>query len=256
MPISLTKYQDELDAFQAGQIVSLQDSVVKTRNAQQIIEFGRAVVVGATGGIDGKNIYKSKASLTYSADFIAINSTIVTVDGVDTSAVVYATSHAATFAALIAAIDALDGVSAAAGTGREILITVDGAVSNIIVSSATTGGGSQPTTTIAYTSVDVFEGVAALRHGQPTQIGADDKYQVNDAVNVLTRGVIAVEVVASVAFGDSVYVYNDKSNPSNQGQFTNSASGNLAVAGAKFVSAAAGSTSTPALAKIEFNLPA
>ena len=68
----------------------------------------------------------------------------MTVNGVAITPVVYATSHAATFAAVIAAIDALDGVSAVAGTGREILITVDNALSNITVSSATTGGAGQP----------------------------------------------------------------------------------------------------------------
>lgn len=254
--MSITKYQNYNDVGAAGQIATLQDWNVKSRNAQQAIQFGRAVVVGATGGVDVKNITKSVSSLTYSADFIASNSTIVTVNGVDTAAVVYATSHAATFAALIAAIDALAGVSAVAGTGREIIITVDGKVSNITVSSATTGGVSQPTTTIVYTSSDVFEGIAALRHGQPLVVGGDDQYEINDPVNVLTKGDIWVEVVATVAYGDSVYVYNDKSNSTNQGQFTNSSSGNLSVSGAKFISAATGTTGTPALARVEINQPA
>lgn len=254
--MSLTKYQNELDVGQYGQIATLEDWNIKTRNAQQAIGFGKAAVKGATGGVDVKNIYKSQASLTYSADFVASNSTIVTVNGVATSAVVYATSHAATFAAVIAAIAALDGVSAVAGTGREIIITVDGAVSNITVSSETTGGSGQPTTTIAYTSVDVFEGITVLRHGQPATIGGSDQYEINDAVNILTKGVVWVPVVATVAYGDPVYVYNDKSNSANQGQFTNSSSGNLVVSGARFVSAATGTTGTPALAKVEINQPA
>jgi len=254
MPI--TKYQNYLDVGQKGQVATLEDSNIKTRNAEQAIEFGRAVVKGITGGVDVKNIFKSKASLTFDADFVTGNTIDLNVNGVAISQVTFATSHAATFAAVIAAIDALTGISAVAGTGREILITVDNAASNITISDVVVAGGaSQAGSTTVYSSVDTFEGIAALRHGQPTTIGGDDKYQINDAVNVLTKGVIFVEVVATVAYGDSVYVYNDKSNESNQGQFTNSSSGNLAVSSAKFVSAANGTTSSPALAKVEINQP-
>ncbi len=254
MPI--TKYQNYLDVGQKGQVATLEDSNIKTRNAEQAIEFGRAVVKGITGGVDVKNIFKSKASLTFDADFVTGNTIDLNVNGVAISQVTFATSHAATFAAVIAAIDALTGISAVAGTGREILITVDNAASNITISDVVVASGaSQAGSTTVYSSVDTFEGIAALRHGQPTTIGGDDKYQINDAVNVLTKGVIFVEVVATVAYGDSVYVYNDKSNESNQGQFTNASSGNLAVSSAKFVSAATGTTGSPALAKVEINQP-
>jgi hypothetical protein len=254
MPI--TKYQNYLDVGQKGQVATLEDSNIKTRNAEQAIEFGRAVVKGITPGVDVKNIFKSKASLTFDADFVTGNTIDLNVNGVAISQVTFATSHAATFAAVIAAIDALTGISAVAGTGREILITVDNAASNITISDVVVAGGaSQAGSTTVYSSVDTFEGIAALRHGQPTTIGGDDKYQINDAVNVLTKGVIFVEVVATVAYGDSVYVYNDKSNESNQGQFTNASSGNLAVSSAKFVSAATGTTGSPALAKVEINQP-
>jgi len=254
MPI--TKYQNYLDVGQKGQVATLEDSNIKTRNAEQAIEFGRAVVKGITGGVDVKNIFKSKASLTFDADFVTGNTIDLNVNGVAISQVTFATSHAATFASLIAAIDALTGINAVAGTGREILITVDNAASNITISDVVVAGGaSQAGSTTVYSSVDTFEGIAALRHGQPTTIGGDDKYQINDAVNVVTKGVIFVEVVATVAYGDSVYVYNDKSNESNQGQFTNASSGNLLVSSAKFVSAATGTTASPALAKVEINQP-
>jgi hypothetical protein len=235
----------------------LQDWNIKTRCAEQQIKFGRAVFVGSNPGSGVKNAFKSKASVTYSADFIASNSIPMAINGVAITPIVYATSHAATFTALIAAIDALDGVSAVAGAGREIIISVDNATSNITISdSSVSGGSSQPTLTIAYSSSDLFEGIAVLRHGQPTVNGGDDKYEIDDVVNVLTKGDIWIEAVASVNYGDSVYIYNDKSNPSNQGQFTNSSSGNILVSGAKFVSAASGSTNSPALARIEINQPA
>jgi hypothetical protein len=260
--LMVIKYQNELDVAINGQIANLQDSVIKTRNAEQAIGFGKAVVVGTVGGTDVKNIFKNKVSVTYSADFVASNSIPMSVQigsatALTITPVVYATDHATTFAALIAAINALAGVSAVAGTGREILITVDGATDNITVSNyAVTGGVGQPTLTIAYTSTAVFEGVSVLRHGQPVTVGGNDQYEINDAVNVMTRGCIWVYVVATVAYGDDAYAFNDKAYTANQGQFTNSSSGNLAVSSGKFRSAAAGTTSTPALALLELNLPA
>jgi len=254
MPI--TKYQNYYDVGQAGQVATLEDSNIKTRNAEQALAFGVAAVQGITPGTDVKAIYKDTAAITYDGDFVASNSIPMSVNGVAITPVVYATSHAATFAALIAAIDALDGVSAVAGTGREIIITIDNAVSNITLSDYTvTGGAGQAAGTVVYTSSDVFDGITALRHGQPASIGGNDQYAINDAVNVLTKGVIYVWVVATVAVNDSVYVYNDKSDSANQGKFTNSSSGNLAVSSARFVSAAAGTTGTPALAKVEINQP-
>lgn len=255
--VNLTKYENEFDVALSGQIANLQNTVIKARNAQQPIEFGKAVVKGTTGGLDVKNIYKSKVSVTYSADFIVSNSIQITVNDVAIAPVVYATSHAATFAALIASISGLLGISCVAGTGREIIITVDEAISNITISNYTvTGGSTQPTLTIVYSSIDTFEGVSVLRHGQPILIGGDDKYQTNNVVNVLTQGNVWVYVVSTVAYGDDAYVYNDKLTPYNQGQFTNSNSGNLIVSSGKFRSAAAGTTGTPVLALLELNLPA
>ncbi len=253
MPI--TKYKNYLDVGQKGQVATLEDSNIKTRNAEQAIEFGRAVVKGITGGVDVKNIFKSKAFLSFDSNFVIGNTINLNVNGVAISQVTFNISHEATLDAVIAAIDALTGISAEP-TESEILITVDNAASNITISDVVVAGGaSQTGSTTFYSSVDTFEGVAALRHGQPTTIGGDDKYQINDAVNVLTKGVIFVEVVTTVAYGDSVYVYNDKSNESNQGQFTNDSVGNLAVSSAKFVSAATGTIDSPALAKVEINQP-
>ena len=80
MPI--TKYQNYLDVGQKGQVATLEDSNIKTRNAEQAIEFGRAVVKGITGGVDVKNIFKSKASLTFDANFVTGNTIDLNVNGV------------------------------------------------------------------------------------------------------------------------------------------------------------------------------
>lgn len=254
--MTITKYQNYFDKSVAGQVATTEISNIKTRSAQDIILFGRGVVQGTSAGNNVRNVKQSKASITYSADFVASNSIPMTINGLSITPVVFATSHAATFAALIAAIDGLTGISAVAGTGREIIITVDGASDNITLSNTTvTGGASQPTTTIVYSSLGVFEGIATIRHGQPTTVGGDDRYEINDPINVLTKGTIWVEVVANVNYGDTVYLYADKTNATNQGQFTNFSSGNILVASARFLDSAIASTSLPALVRIEINQP-
>lgn len=254
--MAIIKYQNDLDVGQAGQVATLEDSNIKTRNAQEIVAFGDGVVQGATPGLDVKNIVKSRAYVTYSADFVESNSIPMTVNGAAIIPVVYVNSHAETFADLIATINALDGVSAEAGTGRQIIITMDGNETDIEITDTTvTGGVSQPTVAAVYSSLDVFEGVAAIRHGQPSSIGGNDQYAINDVVDVLTKGVIYVNTVATVAYGDPVYLYNDSANPTAKGKFTNSASGNLSVSAARFVSEAVGTVEAPALAKVEINQP-
>jgi hypothetical protein len=256
MPI--TKYQNELDVGAVGQIATLEGRNIKTRNAEQVMSFGRAVMQGTNKGVDGKNVFVSKAVLTFDADFVTGNTIDLDVNGTSITQVPFDTDQATTLANLISAIDALTGISAVAGSGaRDIDITVDDALENITVDNViVASGASQAGSSVVYNSVDIFEGIAALRHNQPKIVGGDDQYEINDPINVLTKGVIYVEVVATVAYGDSVYVYNDKANSTNQGQFTNNSSGNnIVVSSAKFVSAAVGTIGTPALAKVEINQP-
>lgn len=253
MPI--TKYQNYYDVGQAGQVATLEDSNIKTRNAQEVIGFGKGVVKGLVGGVDVKNIAKNIATLTFAGDFVASNVINLDVDGVAIAPVTFSADQATTFALVIAAIDALTGISAVDAGGRVITITSDAGDNITVDNVVVTLGAGQTTGTVAYTSSDVVEGITALRHGQPITIGGNDAYQINDSVNVLTKGVIWVNVVATVAYGDSVYIANDKTDSSNQGNFTNASGGNLVVSSAKFVSAATGTTGTPALAKVEINQP-
>lgn len=254
--MAIIKYQNEFDILKVGQVATLEDNTIKTRIAKKEILFGRGIVSGTIGGDDVKNITKSKAAITYNVNFEASNSIPMTVNGVAITPVVFADNHAATFANLIAVIDSLTGISAVAGTGREIIITVEEALNNILLSNfVVTGGSTQPVGTVIYSSVDSFEGIAIIRHGQPSEIGGDDKYEIEDVVNVMTKGIVAVEVVSTVAYGDTVYVYNDTANTANQGQFTNVSTNNLLVSSAKFLSSATGTTGSPTIVKIEINQP-
>jgi len=253
MPI--IKYQDYYDVGQAGQVATLENWNIKSRNAQEVINFGKGVVKGIVGGLDVKNIAKNIATLDFDADFVTSNTINLNVNGVPIAEVTFLTDQATTKALLVASIDALTGISAVDGASRTIVITTDTGenitVDNVVVAA----GASQATGSVIYSSSDVVEGVSVLRHGQPVTVGGDDNYQICEGVNVLTKGVIWVNVISSVAYGDPVYIANDKSDTSNQGNFTNVSSGNLVVSSAKFVSAASGTTGSPVLAKLEINQP-
>ena len=127
----------------AGMIMT-QHPKIDTGIVQETMTPGMPVF-GYTGS--DKKIWKLKADvskLVFSGDLGAANSTVITVNGVASAAVVYGTSHAATMTAIINAINALTGVEAVLDStdtnGRTILIRVKGATS--VASGAVTGGSA------------------------------------------------------------------------------------------------------------------
>lgn len=116
-------------------------------------------------GISGHNIHEHfevgarRGIITFSADFVASNSIAVTVNGVAITPVVYATSHAATFAALIAAIDGLSSCSCTGdATARTLLIKPTDSDADPVITCTVTLGASQATATIQTAINDMFEG--------------------------------------------------------------------------------------------------
>jgi len=254
MPV--TKYQNYYDVGKAGQIATLEATNIKTRNAQQAIEFGVGVLDGDSPGVNVVNVRQSQASLTYDSDFVVDNTIKLTVNGQSTIPILFSSDQATTFGALVSEIDSLVGVTATDGGGRTINISLDDGTENITLSDfVVTGGASQPVGTVDYLTATDFAGITVIRHGQPITIGGDDLYQVNDAVNVLTKGVVWVPVVSTVAVNDQVYLYADKANPTAQGKFTNVSTNNVQVVTGKFVTSATGTVETPALAQVEINQP-
>ena len=179
---------------------------VETRRAAEQIDFGLGVF-GYVG--DEVNAYGYKADVSkivYSTDFVASNSTIVTVNGVDSAAIVYATSHLATITALVAAVDALAGVECVLDTADTnnltILIRTKGVAA--VATSATTGGAGQPTTVITTGSGQVFFGVA--RHTNKE----DPYYKAGEAMNVVAKdGRIYGLLSTSGAANDVAYIAAD-----------------------------------------------
>lgn len=169
---------DYTDPAMAGLIEGFGDArTVDPAILQEAVPFGQPLF-GYRGDSAGKAwaFKKDVAKIVYSADFSASNSTVVTVNGVNTSAVVYATSHAATIAAVIAAIKAIpvstanpNGVEAvldpADTNNRTILVRARGV--NITADSTTTGG-TAITDTVTYASGQVFLGVHVFKHVDTT----------------------------------------------------------------------------------------
>lgn len=162
-----------------------------------------------------KSVYTYKndvAKIVVSADLITANSTIVTVDGVATTATVYATSHAATMAAILAKIDALNGVSAVLDTtdtnGRTILIQKKTkSFSTGDVTAVTTLGETQPTWAVTYSSSQVFLGVSLFVQKAPSiGVSANQGYEQYEPVAVMADGEIWVPVSSAVDANQEAYV--------------------------------------------------
>lgn len=150
------------------------------------------------------------AALTQSTALVALNSTVVTLNGIALTPVVYATSNAATMTAIAALIAAQDGIASATFDGVDtinIQATQGFAVS---VSAVTTLGVSQPTWSVVYSNDNVFYGVAIYIQNKMNLYGPQGSagaapYINGDAVSTLTRGRIYVTVENNVTSDSPVY---------------------------------------------------
>jgi hypothetical protein len=186
------------------------NSRVESRPAGQIIQFGRPVMGYSA---DNKAYpYVDAGKLVTSADLITGNSTIVTINGVATTATVYGTSHAATMAAIIAKIEAtVSGADAYLDTtdvnGRTIIVRIKGV--DVTVSAVTTLGSTQPTWTASQVNDQIFLGVS-LRTMK--EYNAQNQYNVNEAVNVMVEGWISVDAGVAVNENDVAYIITSGAN--------------------------------------------
>jgi hypothetical protein len=149
--------------------------------------------------------HKDTAKIVLSTALITANSTIVTVNGVATAAVVFATDALTTMNAIVNAIKAL-AVSAANPYGVEaVLDNTDTNNLTVLIRTqgvdntstwATTLGSSQPTVTVTVASGQVFLGIPVLQPLVPTTIGGAGSYVANDPVSVCVDGEMFAEAVA------------------------------------------------------------
>jgi len=207
---------------------------VETFRAAEAIAFGKPVFGYKGDALNAYGFKKDVAKLVYSTDFVASNSTIVTVNGVATAAVVYDTSHLATITAIKNAIAGLTGVEAVLDASdtdkRTILIRVKGATAS--VDSATTGGTGQPTDTVTYGSGQVFLGFALFTQKESVGIA---NYAVGDVMNVLSQdGRLWTPIAAAVKANSPAYVA-DAGSISNAGTLLNARIRSTAASGLALV---------------------
>ena len=130
--------------------------------------------------------------LALDGDLSASNSTVITVNGTATSAVVYATSHAATMTAIINAINGLTitGVTAVKAVldssdanGRTILVLTKGATCT--ASGAVTGGTARTVTATTGLVGSLFRGVVKYATRVPTTVGGSGTIALGEEVPTL-----------------------------------------------------------------------
>ena len=115
----------------------------------------------ATQG-DGAAV-REVSTITLDADLVTSNSVVVTINGTALSAVVYATSHDATMAAIATAIQANADVLTATSSGRVITVTGANAGDPFTLAMTITSGASQANVTIAETTPASGAAYAVLR---------------------------------------------------------------------------------------------
>lgn len=229
---------------------------VESKLAQNAIPFGRAVVSGDNKQVQVRLPMKNKTTLSVSADLIASNSTIVTVNGVATTATVYGTSHVATMEAIRVKIAALAGVLSAtyAGSGRDIVIVGDNVV--VTASAVTTLGSSQPTWSEAQTTNDIIRGLSLHQHVEKDLSTGVAEYLVEDAVNVLRQGcawmVVEPSNVGTMAIDLSVYA--NLAVAGQEGKVTSVSASNIAISTGVCRELTTGPDGET-LALVEINLP-
>lgn len=166
------------------------------------IEFGEPVFGYIGDEISGYKYHNDVSKIVYSTDFITGNSTIVTVNSVDTTPVVFTSDHDTTVALLVAAVAALTGVECildpADGSNLTILIRTKGV--EAVATSATTLGASQPTTVITVHSGQVYVGTAHFLQN------ANGLYALNEAVNVLAHGQLWVVAKETIEANEDCFV--------------------------------------------------
>jgi len=198
------------DTAIAGLLYSGEDSkVFESAIAQEAIAFGSPVFgfVGSENKCYGP--HNDKATVTYTTDTEA-TSVLTTVINGTSIANTYATSHAATMTAHIAAINAnatmiAAGITATASTTR--IFTVQGPAGlTLVVTSDITVAGAATATILAGTN-GKFLGVAVHQQMGGVTYGAGTAaYQSLDVINVLAKGKIWVLAESTVADKDPAYV--------------------------------------------------
>lgn len=112
-----------------------------------------------------------KATITFSADLVTSNVVNGAVNGVAIAAVTFATDHAATMAAIAAALESLPTVASASVSGRVITIIAADPEAILVLSGwLVTLGASQATATVATDTNNIYQSA-------PVKLTSDGKVE-------------------------------------------------------------------------------
>lgn len=225
-------YNKEMDVAFAGMTADsyLNRNVISRAVQYAAIAFGLGLVYGADKTKQVALPFKDTATLVFDADFVTSNTIDLDVNGVSITQVTFTTDHDTTAGLLVAAIEALTGVTCVLDTGdvnnRTFIITAVGTdivVDNVVVAA----GASQAGSTVTYASVGVFAGIAGHEHRQADSDGVAN-YPVGSAVNCINEGKVYVDATVAVSYDDTAYVI---AGGANKGKWTNVSTGNIATGG-------------------------
>lgn len=205
------------------------------------IDFGLPVF--GYVGVDNKvyGFHNNVATILWDADFVSLNSIVVTVDGTAVTAVVFDTDQATTIAAVAAQIETdIAGATATVTGVREITITLKDGIDRV-VSAVVTLGASQAGSTYTYSSSMIFKGFTLCTMTEAAEkedldgnilVAATAKYNEKEPANVMEEGEITVTTADAVESNKQAYVV---ATGANQGKVTDESSGNVILAGATII---------------------
>ena len=176
------------------------------------ISYGYPVFTNRGESVLCYKYHKDTAKLVFAGDLITDNSTVATVNGVSTAAVVFATDHATTIELLrvaIAGLSTVDGcvLDTTDTDSRTLLIQVKGA--EAVAAATVTLGNTQTTASATYGSSQIFIGVAMRVEKAPANdTGTNEGYEYQDSVAVIAAECeVYVKPNATVKAQDACYVY-------------------------------------------------
>lgn len=149
-------------------------------------------------------------AVVQSVPLVTANSTVVTLNGLALSPVVYATSNAATMAVIAALIAAQPNIASATYDGASTINIQANQGYDVTATFVTTLGSGQPVWTSNYSNDNVFYGISIYIQNKMNLYGPQGSagaapYIPGDAVSTLTRGRIYVTVNNNVTSDSPVY---------------------------------------------------
>jgi hypothetical protein len=230
--MSQLNYSLEQNEAFAGMKVDSRFDIVESHLAEGVIDFGLGVMSGNEDAHrQVRKPSKTKSVLSIDADLITANSTVVTINGVAETAVVFATSHAATMALIAAEIETnADVLSAVVSAARDITIIGLNGIA-ISASAVTTGGSSQGAWTQVQSDPGVFRGIAIHRHTEKNILTGVAQYEDEQSVDIMRRGLVWMPYVAAATPSEDDTLYINLAVSGEEGKATDISTNNIATGG-------------------------